>query len=469
MVGSSVTFANSTVFVFGGRLSGTTTLTANLWALSLQTLTWELLWQPSDADAQRGPTPRYFHSATSVSGRRLAFFGGEAFVSRSPDVADSPSHPSSTLEALSDLFFYDIIDRSWIFPTTTALPGVTPPSPRFAALAVVRSNKLYILGGQQVQSSRYVHNFAVLRLCDMIWERSAPWALSVGQYRSFAAAGAWEVRGGREQGVRQLPVSVEHGDEDEEEEPIIVFSNAMKSDEASDILPPPNQAESSFAVWALDLGADGIACVDLEAFGIYQPPPWQGLAQTGHSDTISSTIDSDYEVFSGSGDCFHCSRSLLEHHWPTFKDAVNELVSAASAEGIDDTDVLTIRLGLDRRKDLRRGSLRITPNRLDLPIPSDATRALLSYFGAQNLVAPTYLSLDTLASLLIFTSVQLEFVHLRSLVVHALHEGLSEGEFEPTRVYELAVKGACAALKIRAVRAIMTVILLPLILEMVCD
>ena len=73
---------------------------------------------------------------------------------------------------------------------------------------------------------------AVLRLDEMVWERREPWNVSVGSYRGLAAVGAWEVRGARSADLlRELPRSVARGEEDEDEEPILVFSNSdLKND-----------------------------------------------------------------------------------------------------------------------------------------------------------------------------------------------------------------------------------------------
>ncbi|KAL8292010.1 hypothetical protein RQP46_001476 [Phenoliferia psychrophenolica] len=396
MVGSSVTLSGATVFVFGGRLAGSRTITSTLYALSLNTLTWELVVPPSPSnyisasshpDLQE-PTPRYFHSAAAW-GDKIVFFGGEAFSSPSPrslDREDASTPSSTSLQALSDVFLFDVHSRTWIFPSTTSLPGVSPPTPRFGSLAVIRpdplGDSLYVIGGQEVQNS------------------SLPAGLR------FPSGTIIDYR------KRQL----------------------------------------SFT---------DIACVDLEAFGVYQPP-FQQLTEDEQElglQLLSIDNECDFEVVSADRKRYRCPRRLLEPRWPSFREAMDELVTVSSALGLAESDVMLFRDHPRETSTSRSRGLRASPNRLDVPLSATATHALLIYFAAMDLVEPEQLEIETLASLLLFTNTRPDLSHLRTLVVHALHYALDSGERGATRIYEAALKGSCKALQIRAVRFILEVLI----------
>lgn len=175
---------------------------------------------------------------------------------------------------------------------------------------------------------------------------------------------------------------------------------------------------------------------------------------------IAAGVGCDYEMVSADHQSFRCPRRLLEDRWPWFKSRLDELVSASSALDIDESDVMIF--GDDTRSSMRStraedGGLHVSPRRLDVPLSADATVSLLQYFASLSLGTPVQLEIETLSSLLSFTRTRPDLVHLRTLVVHALHEGLGDSSFAPARVYEVAVKGTCAALQIRAVRILMQV------------
>ena len=164
---------------------------------------------------------------------------------------------------------------------------------------------------------------------------------------------------------------------------------------------------------------------------MYQPPyqTFPKVEQARRLDALASSLLSrvgcNFEVLSKDGKSYRCSRSLLEHNWPTFQSQVEELITASSALDIDESDVMILRYepGTSMRsKSTANGGLHVSPSRLDLPLSADATRAFLFFLAAQNLVTPLQLSLDTLTEFIVFTKLQPDLVHLRSLVVHALHE-----------------------------------------------
>ncbi|KAM0756151.1 hypothetical protein T439DRAFT_345007 [Meredithblackwellia eburnea MCA 4105] len=561
MVGSSITLVGNHVYVFGGRLaSSSPTFTSTLYALSLRTLAWERLWPPtSDSDIiipfSEGPSERYFHSAAAF-GTSLIIFGGEGLAN--PE--DVPPTPGSTvfsfddappsLKAFNDIWVWNTIDRSWNKPFQTTRLGVTVPTPRFASLAFVPStgtdwNKLYIIGGQDVETSKYIQEICVLDLENFVWERRERFEASVGVYRSFVASATWGVREGAaaEGGGRRLARSVPRHDD----EPLLVFSNSESREEATVrreldyVLPsadpssllakysvtpssslslPPclrfpsgavvgrflvvwgsdvsSSSSSTFTAWRLDLGPDGartlldrsgaelprsflqwtkldlgdalskgswskavnlgnslivlgnskgdasenyskrqltfdeVAVADLEAFGCYIPP-FQQLSieeQDLGLSLLAGKVSCDYDVVSVDRQYFRCPRSLLEGRWPWFKTRFSELISPCSAPNVDDSEVLMFRDEM-------------------------ATLALIQYFSTLSIHTPVQLATSTLSELLYFTRNQNDLVHLRSLVVHAFHEGLENRSIPTTPVFEAATKGACSALQVRSVRSVL--------------
>lgn len=189
-VGASVTRVGELVVVFGGRPTSSRTPIASLWELDLNKLVWKLLWNASGDG--NGPAARYFASATAF-GSNLVVFGGQGRA-REEDVEHSPT-------TLGDLWIWDTETKSWESPDVSLAPGVTPPSPRYAHLAVLNTTSsfsflhssatlnstLTLIGGQDADN-RYISSTSTLDLGTMTWTAESPYSKSCGTYGSAAVS-----------------------------------------------------------------------------------------------------------------------------------------------------------------------------------------------------------------------------------------------------------------------------------------
>ncbi|KAF8993439.1 galactose oxidase [Cyathus striatus] len=81
------------------------------------------------------------------------------------------------------------------------------------------------------------------------------------------------------------------------------------------------------------LSWDHVAVVDLEAFGIYQPPPLKldiRMQELGLA-ALEERIVTDFEVVCDDGRKIACSRRVLEDRWPWFKEQRMKFLQAALA------------------------------------------------------------------------------------------------------------------------------------------
>lgn len=142
----------------------TRTMVNSLYALSLHTLTWTLLWpSPSSSSSTAGPAPRYFHSAEAW-GSKVIVFGGEGYLPNERET-DDPT-PLCTLD---DVCIWDTEKGVWEVPELGCAEGVERPAARYAHLAVVQRwgqekglvesgvererSVMVIIGGQDVRNT----------------------------------------------------------------------------------------------------------------------------------------------------------------------------------------------------------------------------------------------------------------------------------------------------------------------------
>ncbi|KAM0749811.1 hypothetical protein T439DRAFT_290018 [Meredithblackwellia eburnea MCA 4105] len=221
-----------------------------------------------------------------------------------------------------------------------------------------------------------------------------------------------------------------------------------------------------------------VAFIDLEAFGIYQPPPQPlpPLAQSFGLLTLSQPFLADFELICSDGKRLGCSRKLLEDRWPWFKNKLDDFKNRAkgilAAQKKNQTSQAEAEASAmatataspvegppptpSSRSSNSRSSteLRLTPRTLNLPEPSPVIQGFLQYLYTLTLCTPLQLSLPVLSALLVFAKTY-EEPNLRALVVHALHEALSSGQWTAATVYEAATLGGSTALQIRALRIMM--------------
>ncbi|KAM0756505.1 hypothetical protein T439DRAFT_345234, partial [Meredithblackwellia eburnea MCA 4105] len=244
LVGSTVTLIGNTIYVFGGRIVHSRSITSDLYALDLKTLAWEQQWPTpphnsaiasnSGSDAKlptepatpdmpspppsptssistiaASPIGRYFHSA-SAWGNKLVVFGGQTSDEDEPDLAEDDnlnrahSPRPLRLRTLNDILVWDCDAREWeLVKPSSWEDKVVAPGPRFAHLATVASvlvdhedpfnksihrvSRLVLMGGQN-DRGEYLTDMAVLDLERMCWIEYAEGQKKVGTYRSAAAA-----------------------------------------------------------------------------------------------------------------------------------------------------------------------------------------------------------------------------------------------------------------------------------------
>lgn len=199
------------------------------------------------------------------------------------------------------------------------------------------------------------------------------------------------------------------------------------------------------------LSWDHIAVIDLEAFGIYQPPPLKmdvPMQELGLA-ALEEKVLADFEVVCDDGRKISASRRLLEERWPWFKAQRKELMEKAlSASESLPTSTLHVQLpelpGV--APDGERPDPRLTPRALHLSEPYPITLALMQYFYTLSLTTPLQLAPAVLSQLLVLAT-NYQISHLEALVKHAMHRALSNST--SVGVYEVATLCGCRSLQIR--------------------
>ncbi|KAJ3500690.1 hypothetical protein NLJ89_g9682 [Agrocybe chaxingu] len=207
------------------------------------------------------------------------------------------------------------------------------------------------------------------------------------------------------------------------------------------------------------LSWDHVAVVDLEAFGIYQPPPLKldvRMQELGLA-ALEEQVLADFEIVCDDGQKVQCSRRILEERWPWFKEQRKLFLRKATGalEGLP-TSAMHVALpelpgtGVAGEP---RVDPRLTPRAFHLSEPYPVTLALLQYFYSLGLITPLQHSAPVLSQLLILAA-NYRIDHLESLVKHAMHRALSN----PTSVgvYEVATLCSSRSLQIRALKTVMS-------------
>ncbi|KAF8914852.1 galactose oxidase [Mucidula mucida] len=200
------------------------------------------------------------------------------------------------------------------------------------------------------------------------------------------------------------------------------------------------------------LSWEHVAVVDLEAFGIYQPPPARvdiSMQELGLT-ALEEGILADFEVVCEDGRKVPCSRKLLEERWPWFRDQRRMLLESAlhAMESMP-----TSPMHVDLPSTYKGADPRLTPRALHLSEPYPITLALVQYFYAQALITPLQQAPAVLSQLLVLaTTYNIE--HLEELVRHAMHRALSNST--SVGVYEVATLCNCRSLQIRALKTVMS-------------
>ena len=211
------------------------------------------------------------------------------------------------------------------------------------------------------------------------------------------------------------------------------------------------------------LSWDHVAVVDLEAFGIYQPPPLKldiAMQELGLA-ALEERVAADFEIVCDDGRKLACSRNILEERWPWFKEQRKRFMKTAK----DTLDILpssSMHVALPEvaattaNKESRLDP-RLTPRSFHLSEPYPITLALLQYFYTTALVTPLQHAPAVLSQLLILAK-NYEITRLESLVKHAMHRALSNST--SVGVYEVATLCSCRSLQIRYVMLFLFIVII---------
>lgn len=202
------------------------------------------------------------------------------------------------------------------------------------------------------------------------------------------------------------------------------------------------------------LSWDHVAVVDLEAFGIYQPPSLQfdlPMQQMGLA-TLRDGLLADFDIICDDGRKLSCSRKILEERWPWFREQRKQFyLTAQSTLETLPTSSMDIDLpelpGTATVEDPQLDP-RLTSRAFHLSEPYPITMALLQYLYSLALVTPLQHSPAVLSQLLILAT-SYGITHLQALVKHAMHRALSN--HTSVGVYEVATLCSCRSLQIRYV------------------
>jgi hypothetical protein len=192
------------------------------------------------------------------------------------------------------------------------------------------------------------------------------------------------------------------------------------------------------------INLDDLAIIDLECFGIYQPPPMEPDFETQELRLFAleeASEDGDFEIICDDAQSIKCSRKLLASRWPWFNTQLSWL--RQKAKFALETQPVSVRSS--RRQDEEQPDPRITPHRLNLAEQYEVTWSLLRYFYTLSLHSE---SPSVLCRLLVL-STDYEIPRLRSLVTHAMHHSLSEETCDD--FYNVATRCDCQSLQFRYV------------------
>ncbi|TFK40663.1 regulatory protein ral2 [Crucibulum laeve] len=200
------------------------------------------------------------------------------------------------------------------------------------------------------------------------------------------------------------------------------------------------------------LSWDHVAVVDLEAFGIYQPPPLKlsvRMQELGLA-ALEERVLTDFEIICDDGRKVACSRKLLEDRWPWFREQRKRFLQMAlsALDTLPSSSMHTPLPDVPGSASTEEPKLdpRLTPRSFHLSEPYAVTMALLQYFYSMALITPLQHAPAVLSQLLILAT-NYKIDHLAALVKHAMHRALSNST--SVGVYEVATLCSCRSLQIR--------------------
>ncbi|RIA97598.1 hypothetical protein C1645_682051, partial [Glomus cerebriforme] len=172
---------------------------------------------------------------------------------------------------------------------------------------------------------------------------------------------------------------------------------------------------------------DHVTVVDLEAFGVYQPPPatMSTNAQELGLALLNDTNLADFEIVTQDDQRIPVNSQLLSQRWPHFK-------------------ALTIKNSEDEEQILMYNN-----RALEFPEPYSVTLAFLQYLYTDHLLTAQQHQPQILAQLLLLADMY-DLDRLRQLTSHSLHQSL--GMSTAALIYETAALSRQTGLQIRALK-----------------
>ncbi|KAG6868625.1 hypothetical protein C0993_000215 [Termitomyces sp. T159_Od127] len=210
------------------------------------------------------------------------------------------------------------------------------------------------------------------------------------------------------------------------------------------------------------LSWDDVAVIDLEAFGVYQPPPLKidvAMQELGLA-ALEERVVADFEIICEDGRRIACSRKILEERWPWFLEQrklfnvkVNQALAAIPGGADSPAHLPMPEISGNASSEEPRVDPRLTSRAFELSEPYPIVLALLQYFYTLALITPLQHAPAVLSQLLML-STHYELKHLEGLVKHAMHRALSNST--SVGVYEVATLCSCRSLQIRALKTVMS-------------
>ncbi|CAG8717754.1 14376_t:CDS:1, partial [Acaulospora morrowiae] len=187
---------------------------------------------------------------------------------------------------------------------------------------------------------------------------------------------------------------------------------------------------------------DHVTVVDMEAFGIYQPPPatMSPVSQELGLSMMNDPNIADFEIVTSDDQRIPVNSQLLSSRWPHFKALVDQHAESASKPKYDE----------ETQRNSDDELVLMYHNRaLEFPEPYEITIAFLQYLYTDHLLTPQQHQPHILAQLLLLADMY-DLSRLRQLASHALHQSLSMAT--AALIYETAALSRQIGLQIRALK-----------------
>jgi leucine-zipper-like transcriptional regulator 1 len=199
---------------------------------------------------------------------------------------------------------------------------------------------------------------------------------------------------------------------------------------------------------------DHVVVIDLEAFGIYQPPRLElGIPQQVLSlAALEENVLADFELICDDRRQIKCSWKPLEDRWPWFKRQRSLYLQAAaraieSSHSIPSSDTPLSTVGIPSTQ-VEEPDPQLSYRTLMLGESYPVTLAFLQYLYSMALLTPLQHTPAVISRLLLLSN-KYNLPHLRSLVIHALHQALRAET--ALGIYHLASAFDCQGLQTRLV------------------